>query len=396
MKKVLTILAAMALGLSAVACGGDSQTTETIDPTDLKPPMDLTTVSGNNSISLLWQSANTVNDEYAPTAFSIYKADGDLSTDAQTGPFPLDELTDPGNKQAFDASEALDGIQPVALLPIDEAGAVVGMTDVAVPGIIEVVLEDGGDICYPTVTATDAAASGDDSASDDATDTTSARYGAAQTSPTDATGDTGGGGQALGSCPDGTENGGALSITNGSAYTFFVTVRASDDWSGESWTSNWVSDSPRREVENVDLALDDNNCAAFDLDTLAEVATAGDCARDNTLASGTLFVGPAEADFVVVGNGLTGARPRNLIASVNGAGIQDYGFIDGQWAINWAPAEGYMVDTGFPVDDTSVGHGYIIQTDGGLFAKIYVTSNAPGVSISFFAAVQDNGNQLKQ
>lgn len=146
-------------------------------------------------------------------------------------------------------------------------------------------------------------------------------------------------------------------LTNGTTYSFLV-VAFKNDGDDVSRPSNVIVDTPRAESGGI-LALTNGTGNRFlDVDTQTVQA------NDDT---------PNEAD-VLSQTFNAGAGDRAAMVGVNGARIQDLGYV-GSWdevdnvptGINSYPAANYSVQA-------LVGHVYAVYTGDNHYAKVYVTS----------------------
>lgn len=374
MKSLILAFAAFGL-LSAAGCSSTEEITTIASPEDLKPPMGLVSISGNQEVTLLWDSANSANDDggdMAPTSFTVYMAEGDLLTTSDPsclGPiskFQLSENDDFEEDMSvasckdlgilFDADGDLgdegQSINPIALIPIE---------DVTVPGSVSFVVnnsvvipilsnddddddaEDDDDDAEDDDDDNDDADDDDDDAADDDDDDDNDDDDAARLGSLAALGDN-------------------VSLTNGTTYTFFVTVRTEED-TVESYTSNWVIETPREEAASEQsMAIDD----CYDLESFSLVAC-----------------DDATADFMVKvwGNNIdTAARPRILIVGLDdgtAAGeVMDVGAVNDFNDVGEAPeavdGSGYLTaEAGYIVRPD---HVYVVKTKEGHYGKIMITS----------------------
>jgi hypothetical protein len=355
MKKLaLMLLTLAAFGILAVGC---SSTTETdiIDPSDLKPPLGLVSFAGDQQVTLAWDSANSEDDseKYPITGFSIYMASGDLSASDCAGPISKEQLVEDLADDDFpicgDLGEEFSqggalteggGILPVLL---DD------MSEYTVPGPVSRIIINGE--AMSDLFAIEAAADDDDdddeevAADDDDDDEGALVYPSATT-----------GGEATEPPADEDAGSGEIELANGTTYTFFVTVRSESDYSAESYTSNWVAETPRKGVDGVTMAIDD----CYDLDGLGEAVA---CVDDD-----------GAADISISGWYMTGTRPRVLINGINDAQIMDAGAVDSFDDVGEAAASdsGAYLDTGVGVI-ARPGHVYVIYTNSGYYGKVLVS-----------------------
>jgi hypothetical protein len=296
-----------------------------ISPIELRPPLGLVSFAGDGQVTLVWDSANSHEERYPPSGFSIYMATGDFTDSPCAGSI---------NKYQLVESEADPNVGPVCgYLGVEfsqnyrltEDGDIVpalldDISDYTVPGNNSRVIISG----EPT---TDLYATLATAREDDDNDETAA------TAVTTAVEDD------------------LIELVNGTTYTFFVTVRSGDDYSDESITSNWVAVTPRAEIDYLSLAIGD----CYDLDSL-EYATA--CTDTSDLQI-SLTPDP---------------RPHILISGINGAQLMDAGGVDSFADVSEAPelsVGGYLA-TGAGVVALP-GHVYVVHTNSGYYGKVFVS-----------------------
>lgn len=147
-------------------------------------------------------------------------------------------------------------------------------------------------------------------------------------------------------------------LTNGTTYSFLV-VAFKDDGDEVSRPSNIVADTPRKEsTSTIALINGVGNSRYLDVDTQA---------------AQTLEDVPGESDILCQSFN-AGAGDRHGMVGVNGARIQDLGYV-GSWdEIDEAP----LGLGSYPSADYSVqvlpGHVYAVFTGDGYYAKVYVVS----------------------
>jgi hypothetical protein len=178
-------------------------------------------------------------------------------------------------------------------------------------------------------------------------------------------------------------------LENGTTYSFAVCAFR-DGGDEVSFASNIVTDTPRPDITSVVLAsastndvIGDDSRAGFDFEGFTIDAVPLDLASANyTNNAGTDIVheafdpGPANLNI------------RSWLAGMNGAGVQDLGYMDDLDGSNEAPEDGYA-GTGESVL-LIVGHVYAVQTGNNHYAKLIVTSiqDPPSSLVTFNAAYQ--------
>lgn len=147
-------------------------------------------------------------------------------------------------------------------------------------------------------------------------------------------------------------------LSNGTTYSFLV-VAFKDDGDEVSRPSNIVVDTPREEsTSSIALLNGVGNARYLDVDTQS---------------SQTLEDVPAAADILCQSFN-AGAGDRHGMVGVNGARIQDLGYVG-----NWDEIDEAPLGLGsYPAADYSVqvlpGHVYAVFTGAGYYAKVYVVS----------------------
>ena len=164
-------------------------------------------------------------------------------------------------------------------------------------------------------------------------------------------------------------NSGQLSVmltglSNGTTYSFLV-VAAKDSWTDISHTSNIVADTPREETateatlyaKQVDEIL-----AGFELNGFFTV----DCTDFNRVTYETIT---GEGDIMCERFDIA-AGTRFWLDGINGATIQDIGYMSDWDGADLAPGNGYAA-TGHSVE-AIMGHVYAIKTADDHYAKVQV------------------------
>jgi hypothetical protein len=183
-------------------------------------------------------------------------------------------------------------------------------------------------------------------------------------------------------------------LTNGSTYSFAVATFNKKDKSKISYPSNIVKDTPRPDINTVTIqsastgdVTGDDTQAGFDFHQfqVVEVPTSlGDYTTEDQIVD---LVN--EAFDPNAAN--TNIRP--WISGMNGAGVQDLGYMANLDGSDIAPDQGYS-NTGASVA-VQVGHLYAIKTGDNRYGKLIITSiGGAGVNyaITFNAALQMNSD----
>ncbi len=152
-------------------------------------------------------------------------------------------------------------------------------------------------------------------------------------------------------------------LTNGTTYSFLV-VAAKDDWDDVSHTSNIIEDTPRPEMTTTDRLYAkqvDAAQAGVEMDNFGVV----DCTGLNDQTYDNALGGDAMCERFDIGAGT-----RMWLDGINGAEIQDIGYMADWDDADAAPADGYAA-TGHSVE-AIMGHVYAIKTSDNNYAKIQV------------------------
>ncbi len=169
-------------------------------------------------------------------------------------------------------------------------------------------------------------------------------------------------------------------LDNGTTYSFLVVAVTEDGYI--SYTSNIVEDTPRPEVMNVELT-DQNaepNTSALVLADFSVVACGAGYDTDGD---------------VVCESFDAGAGQRAGLVGVNGAVVQDLGFMTTWDLADEAPPDGYVVS--LHSVEAVEGHVYAVWTADDHYAKLFVAerdSVGPyNQKLTLYAAYQtDDGN----
>jgi hypothetical protein len=181
-------------------------------------------------------------------------------------------------------------------------------------------------------------------------------------------------------------------LANGTTYSFAVASFDKDDHEKISYPSNIVKDTPRPDINTVtvqsastgDVTGNDSQ-AGFDFNEF-EVVEVPDIMGDYTTEDQVVDM-VNEAFDPSAAN--TNIRP--WIAGMNGAGLQDLGYMENLDGSDIAPAQGYS-DTGKSIA-VLLGHLYAIKTGDNLYGKLIITAiggAAENYAITFNAALQLN------
>ncbi len=181
-------------------------------------------------------------------------------------------------------------------------------------------------------------------------------------------------------------------LTNGQTYSFAVVAYKKDKKNEISYPSNIIKDTPRPEIHSVTIksastgqVTGDDTQAGFDFDTfsIVDVPQVG-----YTNTNGADIINEA-FDPSNAGN----IRP--WLAGMNGAGIQDLGYMDDLDGSDMAPESGYS-EEGKSIS-VLLGHVYAVKTGNNNYAKLIITNigdENDGYSITFNAAFQtQQGNR---
>jgi hypothetical protein len=182
-------------------------------------------------------------------------------------------------------------------------------------------------------------------------------------------------------------------LTNGTTYSFTVVSFDKDDKEKISFPSNVVKDTPRPDISTVsitsastgDVAGDDTH-AGFDFHNFDVVAVPDALGPTYTTEDGIVDM-VNEAFDPSAGN--TNIRP--WIAGMNGAGLQDLGYMDDLDDSDMAPVTGYSAN-GKSIS-VLLGHVYAIRTGDDHYGKLVITqidSVENNYAITFNAALQLN------
>jgi hypothetical protein len=178
-------------------------------------------------------------------------------------------------------------------------------------------------------------------------------------------------------------------LTNGQTYSFAVVAYAY--WGEQiSYPSNIIKDTPRPEITAITIksastnqVTGDDSQAGFDFNTFKVVAVPV-----------TGYINDNGCDLINEAyDPSKGSQIRPWLAGMNGAGIQDLGYMDALSAADIAPEQGYS-ETGKSIS-VLPGHVYAIKTGDNHYAKLIITivGSAPDYTVTFNAAFQtETGN----
>jgi hypothetical protein len=180
-------------------------------------------------------------------------------------------------------------------------------------------------------------------------------------------------------------------LTNGKTYSFAIVAYNKKNMKKISYPSNIITDTPRPEISTVTIksaktaqVVGNNAQAGFDFDsfTVVEVPV-------------SVYTSTNGADIVNEAfDPSKGTDIRLWLAGMNGAGIQDLGYMENLDKSDVAPLFGYS-QQGKSIAVT-LGHVFAIKTGGNKFGKIIITSigDSPDYALTFNAAFQTlEGNQ---
>lgn len=160
-------------------------------------------------------------------------------------------------------------------------------------------------------------------------------------------------------------------LTNGTTYSFTVAAYNKKDKEKISYPSNVVKDTPRPGIQSITIKSSSTSDvtgndaqAGFDFNLFQVVAVPATLGDYNTTDQVADMVNEAFDP-----SGTDNIRP--WIAGMNGAGLQDLGYMENLDDANVAPAQGYS-DTGESLV-VLLGHVYAIQTGDNHYGKLVIT-----------------------
>ena len=174
-------------------------------------------------------------------------------------------------------------------------------------------------------------------------------------------------------------------LTNGQTYSFAVVAYNRKDKKEISYPSNIVTETPRPDIATVVLksastgqVTGDDSKAGFDFDTFSVVSVpANGYTNDNGADIVNEAFDPGKAGDI-----------RAWLAGMNGAGLQDSGYMDHLDGADIAPDKGYS-EQGKSIA-VLLGHVYAVKTGNNKYGKLLITKigGAPDYEITFNAAFQ--------
>lgn len=176
-------------------------------------------------------------------------------------------------------------------------------------------------------------------------------------------------------------------LTNGTTYSFCVVSYNKKDKSKISYPSNIVKETPRPEVQTITITsastgdvTGDDSRAGFDFHELRVVGVPA------VLGNYTTTDGIVDIVNEAFDPSAANTNIRPWLAGMNGAGIQDLGYMGSLDEADIAPGEGYS-KTGESIA-VLLGHVYAVKTGDGRYGKLIVTQIGNDYSITFNAAFQ--------
>ncbi|MCI0514479.1 hypothetical protein L0128_14790 [candidate division KSB1 bacterium] len=175
-----------------------------------------------------------------------------------------------------------------------------------------------------------------------------------------------------------------VQLTNGQTYSFAVVAYAY--WGEQiSYPSNIIKDTPRPEITSITVKSASTNQvtgvdaqAGFDFNTFKVVSVPV-----------TGYINDNGSDLINEAYDPSAAgQIRPWLAGMNGAGLQDLGYMDALSEADFAPEKGYS-DPGKSIA-VLAGHVYAIKTGDNHYGKLIITTigSAPDYSVTFNAAFQ--------
>lgn len=183
-------------------------------------------------------------------------------------------------------------------------------------------------------------------------------------------------------------------LTNGTTYSFTIVSFNKKDTEKVSYPSNIIKDTPRPDVTSIvvqsagtsDVTGNDNQ-AGFDIHNFQVVEVPA------TLGDYTTTDGIADLINEAFDPNTNNLNIRPWIAGMNGAGLQDLGYMENLDKADVAPAQGYS-DTGESIA-ALLGHVYAIKTGDNHYGKLIITNIgdvANNFAITFNVALQLQAN----
>jgi hypothetical protein len=175
-------------------------------------------------------------------------------------------------------------------------------------------------------------------------------------------------------------------LLNGNTYSFAVATYDKKDHKKISYPSNIIKDSPRPDISSIVVKSASTNqvagndaAAGFDFNTLTVVSVP---ASGYTNTNGADIINEAFDPS-------SGGNIRPWLAGMNGAGLQDLGYMGSLDDADIAPSAGYS-EQGKSIS-VLAGHVYAVKTGDNKYGKLIITAigSAPDYSITFNAAFQN-------
>ncbi len=177
-------------------------------------------------------------------------------------------------------------------------------------------------------------------------------------------------------------------LTNGTTYSFLV-VAASDEWNEVSQPSNIITDTPRPETaasSTLTARQVDSSTSGMEMSDFSVVDCNDLDGSYNTTTGGDIMCERFDP----------GAGMRLWLDGINGAELQDLGFMSDLDGADVAPADGYN-PTGHSVE-ALLGHVYAVKTADNRYAKVQVVSldvNVGTVTVNAAYQAQDGNPDYK-
>jgi hypothetical protein len=185
-------------------------------------------------------------------------------------------------------------------------------------------------------------------------------------------------------------------LTNGTTYSFTIVSFNKKDTEKVSYPSNIIKDTPRPDVTSItiqsagtsDVGGDDTQ-AGFDIHNFQVVAVPA------SLGEYTTEDGIADLVNEAFDPNTNNENIRPWISGMNGAGLQDLGYMDDMDNADVAPAQGYS-DTGESIAALD-GHVYAIKTGDNHYGKLIITNigdASNNFAITFNVALQSQTGNM--
>jgi hypothetical protein len=173
-------------------------------------------------------------------------------------------------------------------------------------------------------------------------------------------------------------------LTNSTTYSFAVVTFNRKDKKKISYPSNIIKDTPRPDIQSIVLksastnqVSGDDAHAGFDFDTftIKDVPASGYTNTNSADIINEAFDPSSRGDI------------RPWLAGMNGAGLQDLGYMNNLDGSDIAPIDGYS-EQGKSIA-VMLGHVYAVSTGAGKYGKMIITNiDTINYSIQFNAALQ--------